>query len=173
MTSWFFCDLLDCSRQAPLAMGFSRQEYWSELPAILSPGDLPDPGIEPKSPAFQADSFLPEPPGNGHDQLLTTFSASFHSLEKWGLGEVENSKLLVMTCSLGYKPLSKSAPKVTSLEEKMFLVFSFRRRKWQPTPVFLLGESQGQRSLVGCHLWGHTELDMTEWLSSSSSVFIT
>ena len=36
------------------------------------------------------------------------------------------------------------------------------RRKWQPTPVFLLGESQGQGSLVGCHLWGHTELDTTE-----------
>ena len=36
------------------------------------------------------------------------------------------------------------------------------RRKWQPTPVFLPGESQGQQSLVGCCLWGHTELDMTE-----------
>ena len=36
------------------------------------------------------------------------------------------------------------------------------RRKWQPTPVFLPGESQGQRSLVGCRLWGYTELDMTE-----------
>ena len=36
------------------------------------------------------------------------------------------------------------------------------RRKWQPTPVFLPGESQGQGSLVGCHLWGHTESDMTE-----------
>ena len=35
-------------------------------------------------------------------------------------------------------------------------------RKWQPTPVFLPGESQGQRSLVGCHLWGCTKLDMTE-----------
>ena len=35
-------------------------------------------------------------------------------------------------------------------------------RKWQPTPVFLPGESQGQRSLVGCHLWGHTESDTTE-----------
>ena len=37
-----------------------------------------------------------------------------------------------------------------------------RRRKWQPTPVFLLGESQGRGSLVGCHLWGHTESDLTE-----------
>ena len=36
------------------------------------------------------------------------------------------------------------------------------RRKWQPTPVFLPGESQGRRSLVGCHLWGRTESDMTE-----------
>ena len=36
------------------------------------------------------------------------------------------------------------------------------RRKWQPTPVFLPGESQGRGSLVGCRLWGHTELDMTE-----------
>jgi len=40
--------------------------------------------------------------------------------------------------------------------------FMHWRRKWQPTPVFLPGESQGQRSLVGCRLWGHTESDMTE-----------
>ena len=36
------------------------------------------------------------------------------------------------------------------------------RRKWQPTPVFLPGESHGQRSLVGCSPWGRTELDTTE-----------
>ena len=36
------------------------------------------------------------------------------------------------------------------------------RRKWQPTPVFLPGESQGRGSLVGCRLWGHTKSDMTE-----------
>ena len=42
--------------QAPLSMGFARQEYWSELP-FPSPGDLPEPGIKPRSPAFQADSF--------------------------------------------------------------------------------------------------------------------
>ena len=40
--------------------------------------------------------------------------------------------------------------------------FMHWRRKWQPTPVFLPGESQGQGSLVGCRLWGCTELDMTE-----------
>ena len=41
--------------QAPVSMGFSRQEYWSGLP-FPSPGDLPNPGIEPRSPALQADS---------------------------------------------------------------------------------------------------------------------
>ena len=40
--------------------------------------------------------------------------------------------------------------------------FMHWRRTWQPTPVFLPGESQGRGSLVGCHLWGHTESDMTE-----------
>ena len=44
-------------------MGFSRQEYWSGLP-FPSPGDLPDPGIEPRSPALQTDTLTSEPPGN-------------------------------------------------------------------------------------------------------------
>ena len=48
--------------------------------------------------------------------------------------------------------------------ENSLSLFTFMhwRRKWQPTPVFLPGESQGQRSLVGCHLWGRTESDTTE-----------
>ena len=49
VTAW------NVARQAPLSMGFSRQEYWSGLPFPL-PGDLPDPGIKPGSPALQADS---------------------------------------------------------------------------------------------------------------------
>ena len=50
------------AHQAPLSMGFSRQEYWSGLP-FPSPGGLPDPGIEPPSPALQVDSFSSKPPG--------------------------------------------------------------------------------------------------------------
>ena len=50
------------SYQAPLSMEFSRQEYWSGLP-FPSPGDLPDSGIEPRSPALQADALPSEPPG--------------------------------------------------------------------------------------------------------------
>ena len=49
--------------QAPLSMGFSRQEYWGGLP-FPSPRDLPDPGIEPESPALQADSLPTELRGN-------------------------------------------------------------------------------------------------------------
>ena len=47
--------------QAPLSMGFSKQECWSGLP-FPSPGDFPDPGIEPGSPALQADALPSEPP---------------------------------------------------------------------------------------------------------------
>ena len=48
--------------QAPQSMEFSRQEYWSGLP-FPSPGYLPNPGIEPGSPALQADALPSEPPG--------------------------------------------------------------------------------------------------------------
>ena len=54
------CDPIAC--KASLTMGLSRQEYWSGLP-FPSPGDLPNPGIEPGSPALQGDSLLSEPPG--------------------------------------------------------------------------------------------------------------
>ena len=49
------------ANQAPPSMEFSRQEYWLPFP---SPGDLPNPGIEPRSPTLWADALLSEPPGN-------------------------------------------------------------------------------------------------------------
>ena len=56
------------AHQAPPSMGFSRQEYRSGLP-FPSPGDLPDPGIEPWSPAFQADTLTSEPRGKNHSVM--------------------------------------------------------------------------------------------------------
>ena len=50
------------AHRAPASMGFFRQEYWSGVPCP-PPGDLPNPGIEPRSPALQADALLPEPSG--------------------------------------------------------------------------------------------------------------
>ena len=55
-----FATMWTVAYQAPPSMGFSRQEYWSGLPCP-SPGDLPDPGIEPWSPALRADALTSEP----------------------------------------------------------------------------------------------------------------
>ena len=62
--------------QAPPSMGFSRQEYRSGLP-FPSPGDLPDLGIEPRSP-LQVDSLLSEPPGNYLDYLTITMQSRYY-----------------------------------------------------------------------------------------------
>ena len=60
VTPWTVAD------QALPPMGFSKQKYWSGVP-FPSPGDLPDPGVEPGSPALQADALLSEPPGKPLD----------------------------------------------------------------------------------------------------------
>ena len=114
------CNSMDCSCQAPLFMGFSSQEYWSGLPFPL-PGDLPDPGIEPMSPA-------------------------------WQVGSLSLSHL-------------RSTGRYTRCRFDPWVGKSTWRRKWQPTPIFLTGESHGQRSLVGYSLWGQKESDTTELLS--------
>ena len=59
---WLFVTPWTVAYQALLSMGFSRQEHWSGLP-FPSPGDLPNPGIEPGSPALEADALTSEPPG--------------------------------------------------------------------------------------------------------------
>ena len=56
------CDLWTIACQAPLSLGFPRQDYWSGLP-FPSPGHLPDPGIIPASPALAGGLFTTEPPG--------------------------------------------------------------------------------------------------------------
>ena len=60
------------AHEAPPSMGFSRQEYWSGLP-FISPGDIPNPGIKPRSPALRVDALTSEPPGN----------SSSDNTEKW------------------------------------------------------------------------------------------
>ena len=71
------------AHQASPSMGFSRQEYWSGL-SFPSPGDLPDPGIKPGSPALQADALPSEPPGKPKPQYKSAivniqyFNKLFH-----------------------------------------------------------------------------------------------
>ena len=80
------------AHQAPTSMGFSRQEYWSGLP-FASPGDLPNPGIEPRSPALQADALTSGPPGKPQLSTERLPKTQLHMRQtlrsvtsKWGLG---------------------------------------------------------------------------------------
>ena len=78
--------------QAPPSMGFSRQEYWSGL-SFPSPGGLPNPGIEPRSPALQADALPSEPPGKPMARKMSfsqniTRDSSKYSFPKASAGQV-------------------------------------------------------------------------------------
>ena len=74
MTPW------TVAHQVPPSTGFSRQEYWSGLPFPF-PGDLPDPGIEPRSPELQADTLTSEPPGKPSVTLaLAKISNQLHCI---------------------------------------------------------------------------------------------
>ena len=80
--------------QAPLSMEFSRQEYWSGLP-LPSPGDIPDPGIKPGSPALQADSLLSQPPGKlqkRHWEEVQLLSRSLDITRHWSALDMADSQ---------------------------------------------------------------------------------
>ena len=67
---WFFAAPGTVGHQAPLFMGFSKQEYWGRFP-FPPPGDLPYPGIKPESPALQMDCVPAELPGKTKDSVLS------------------------------------------------------------------------------------------------------
>ena len=95
-----FVNLLTVAYQAPPSIGFSRQEHWSGLP-FPSPGDLPDPGIKPRSPTLQADALLSEPLGKPKER---------HSYFWWELpsrfygGQFGNINI-ISTCAFCYSNL--------------------------------------------------------------------
>ena len=115
--------------KAPLSMGFSRQGYWSGLP-FPSPEDLPDPGIEPGSPILQADALsLQGSQDQGGREGASVRNAK--EVESVGPSQV----------ALGVKDPSASAG-----DNKKFGFGPWVRKipwwkEWQPTPVFLPGES--------------------------------
>ena len=116
------------AHQAPLSMGFSRQEYWNGLPCP-PPEDLPDPGIEPESfmsPALGGRFFT----NNATQETTHTFIYLYTGLLLWLSG-----KESACQCRRHrFNPWIRRTP---------------WRRKWQPTLVFLPGKSHGQRCLVG------------------------
>ena len=85
------------AHQAPLSVEFSRQEYWSGLPCP-SPGDLPGPGVEPGSPALQADPLPSKPPGKprkGLDVVFVWVPGSYRGerCQVWERGGISNPHL--------------------------------------------------------------------------------
>ena len=100
--------------QASLSMGFSRQEYWSGLP-FPSPGDLPNPGIKPRSPALQADALPSEPPGK---PLSTDIQKEMILCGFWG--EASRLRLFV-------------TPWTVALQAPMSMGF-FRQEYWSGLP---------------------------------------
>ena len=70
------CDPMDCSPPGSSSMGFSRQEYWRGCHFLLQ-GNLPDPGIEPRSPALQADALTSELPGK--PKKIRDTKGTFHA----------------------------------------------------------------------------------------------
>ena len=209
--------------QAPLSMGFPRQEYWSGLP-LPSSGDLPDPGIEPTSPALAGGFFALEPPGKplllrqvptlkNHLQYRDCFNfllwkiSNIHRSERSSVinphESIDYHQELSTPgqCHLIFIILLSSFPFFNTEGPCRLLILNRagcvcqsndrfnshnsslspvsiegcpggsdgkesacqcrrrgldpwvrkipRRRKWQPTPVFLPGKSHGQRSLEG------------------------
>ena len=88
------------AHQAPPSMGFSRQEYWSGLP-FPSPEDLPNPGIEPRSPALRADALTSEPPWTRVGELDSANHYIYHcgqeSLRRHGVALRVNKSLKCST----------------------------------------------------------------------------
>ena len=128
--------------QAPQSMEFSRQEYWSGLP-FPSPGDLPNPGIKPRSPTLQADALLSEPPGKPHipatRELIFRITTAIPGFPGDASGKKKKKKKPPVSAGRckrrGFDPWVGKIP---------------LRRAWQPTLVFLPGKSCGQRILAGC-----------------------
>ena len=84
---WLFATLWIVAHQAPLFMGFSRQEYWSGLPSP-SPGDLPNSGIRPGSPALQLDSLRAEQPGKPHNEIVIWLLILFSDVNQLHIPEI-------------------------------------------------------------------------------------
>ena len=87
------CDPWTVVHQAPPSIGFSRLEYWSGLP-FSSPGGLPDPGIEPRSPTLQADALTSAPPGKPQERGVRVKSSKSSVAMPPGIWEWRWSMLL-------------------------------------------------------------------------------
>ena len=165
---------IDWAHQAPLFMEFSRQEHCSGFVIPFSRG-----------PSWPRDWTWVLCIAGRFFTIWATWKAQYSKQRYCYLGclpprhlpyylKVESEKVMATHSStLAWKiPWTEEPGRLQSMgllgvghnwtTSLSLFTFVHWRRKWQPTPVFLLGESQGRGSLVGCHLWGRTESDTTE-----------
>ena len=121
-----------------MSTGFSRQEYWSGLPCPLT-GDLPNPGIEPRSPALWAGSFPLAPPVSWALTVWVHFHFSL-PLPPSGFPAGSDGKASAWCGRPGFDPWVGKIP---------------WGRKWQPIPVLLPGKFHGRRRMIGYSPRGH------------------
>ena len=173
------------AHQAPRSMGLSRREYWSGLP-FSSPMHESEKWKWKWSRSVMSDSWRPHglPSSNSlFSQLPASINHKsdlfFHEFvfEVWeDIQHYDSSLEKAMaphSSTLAWKiPWAEEPGGLQSIgslrvghdwaTSLSLFTFMHWRRKWQPTPVFSPGESQGWGSLVGSHLWSHTESDTTE-----------
>ena len=173
------------AHHTPPSLGFSRQEHWSGLP-------FPSPMNESEKWTWSHSvvSYSLATPWTELDQLMQV-GHQRQIMQKtpmgswrgeagcvgwwigWYRGYIVEKAMAPHSSTLAWKiPWAEEPDRLQSMgslkarhnwaTSLSFFTFIHWRRKWQPTPLFLPGESQGQGSLVGCHLWGRTELDTTE-----------
>ena len=158
---WLFATPWTAARQTSLSFTISRclfklmaielvmlsNQFILNHPLLLPPSIFPASGSFPMSWLFASDS---QSTGDSASASVPPVNIQdWFPLELTGLISLES------------KGLSTVFPNTTIQKHQVFWCSAFFR-KWQPTPAFLPGESQGRGSLVGCRLWGCTELDTTE-----------
>ena len=146
-------------------MEFSRSEYWSGQPSS-SPGDLPKPGIKPRSPALQVILYQLSHKGSPRIQEQVASPSSSRSSQPRNQTRVSCIAGRFFT-NLAVREDNGKEPACQCRKHRKcrFDPWVWKipwRREQQHTPVFLPGESHGQRSLVGYSPWGYKESDMTE-----------
>ena len=170
-----------CSSSCPLSQWYYLTISSFVIPFSSCPQSFPAPGSFPRSQLFTS----------GGQHIGTSASASVLpvNVQGWFLlgltGLISSSYLLekamaTHSSTLAWKiPWAEEPGRLQSMgslrvghnwaTSLSLFTFMHWRRKWQPTPVFLPGESQGRRSLVGCCLWVAQSRTQLKWLSSSSS----
>ena len=158
---WLFATPWTVTYQAPPSTGFSRQGYWIGLP-FPSPGESSQPRDRTQVSCVAGRCF--------------TLWATREATLKWNR-QVTKSQILCYSTFMRYLKWSKFPRRLNDKEHicqcsRHRLDLWVRkipwRREWQPIPVFLPGESHGQRSLKGSKSpWGCRELDTTEWLKNN------